>query len=89
LDGENKEKLMAVAGMFNEMHGVLSRVLPYDKVNSLAIQPPLSPEQRKELAEALQKMAALEKQARAVVADILDNWEDAKPLLIPASAEDE
>ena len=73
LSGENKTKLATAAGLFKEMHDTLYSVIPRDKQRKEEYA--LTPEFRKELADALRKMSALEKQARDIVADILNNWE--------------
>jgi hypothetical protein len=72
LSGENKAKLAAVANLYKEIHDTLSDVLPYEKWLKNEFE--LTPEFRKQTAEALQEMSSLEKQARVIVADILDNW---------------
>jgi hypothetical protein len=73
LAGENKTKLTIVANLYKEMHDTLSAVLPYEKWRKNEFE--LTPEFRRQTADALQKMSGLEKQARVVVADILANWD--------------
>jgi len=77
LSGGNKKKLKAVAALYKDMVEALSAVLDYDKLHSheydarITVEPKL----RAEIAGALRKMEALERQARVIVADLLENWE--------------
>ncbi len=73
LSGENKTKLATVADLYKDMHDALSGVVPYEKLRKKGFE--LSPEFRKDMVAALQRMVALEKQARVIVEDILDNWD--------------
>lgn len=76
LSGENRKRLTSVSAMYKEMFDVLSAVLPYDRLYRDEFESGLSAELRGDIAAALKKMLLLEKQARVIVNDILNNWND-------------
>ena len=56
------------------MFDVLSSVLPYDRLNSREYDSRFSAGLRKEIVGALREMVTLEKRARVIVQEILNDW---------------
>jgi hypothetical protein len=78
LAGENQARLLRAAALYQEMFDALSAVLPYAKQFDYEATPALTSDLSKEIAGVLEKMAVLEKQARILVKEILDHWEESK-----------
>ncbi|HBN86232.1 MAG TPA: hypothetical protein DDZ89_20605, partial [Clostridiales bacterium] len=81
LDGENKTKLTEVKKIYKSMVDNLLSVVPYNETTPVFNSTPdfttatLSVTQRrKELAEALKENKDLERKARAIIKEILNNW---------------
>jgi len=81
LDGANRERLEKAAGLYEEMTQALLRVRKYhtEEVVMFEIAQDFawSEADRALLAETLQQIREWEAQARVIVQNILDNWEDA------------
>ena len=80
LEGENKNKLAEASMVFKQMLDNLLAAIPYEKTtpvfNSDVVGHEWDTLQRSGLIEALKQNKELEKQARIIIADILENWID-------------
>ena len=79
LDGKNKAKLTETAKIYKMMLDNLLTAVPYEKTTSVFnsnSNPMWNTTQRHELVAALRGNKKLEKQARVIVADILEHWEE-------------
>lgn len=79
LHGENKAKLTETAKIFKTMLDNLLAAVPYEKTTAVfnrSSKPIWNTTQRHELVVALRENKQLEKQARVIVADILDHWDE-------------
>jgi len=81
LRGANQERLAKVAGLYDEMTQALLRVRDYETAECvmfvIAERLPWTEADRASLAETLQQIRAWETQARAIVQEILAQWEEA------------
>ena len=76
LSGDSKTRLKNVAAIYREMFDTLSAVMPYDRLYQNEFEADLSVDLRNEIVDALRKMVSLEKKARVIVHELLDNWPD-------------
>jgi len=79
LAGENREKLLKTSQLYHAMLENMLSAVPYEKTSSVFngnADPVWSAGQRRALAKALRENKALEKEARVIVADILEHWEE-------------
>ena len=79
LAGENQSRMLSIAGLYEKMNAAILDVIPYEKT-SIVFNEDASPKWenplRKSLADALSQNIEREKQIRAIVKDILNNWEE-------------
>lgn len=79
LDGKNQAKLTETARLYKTMLDNLLAAVPYEKTSSVfngSSDPVWNKKQRSELVSALRENKKLEVQARVIIAEILENWED-------------
>lgn len=76
LEGEEREKLSQTAAIYKKMLDNLLAAVPYEKtaaVFNVNSEPVWSAKQRRNLAAALKENKTLEKQARVIIAKVLDS----------------
>ncbi|MCX7615620.1 MAG: hypothetical protein N2Z65_07700, partial [Clostridiales bacterium] len=79
LGGGNKARLVETARLYKQMTENLLEAVPYKKTTAVFntdSSPVWNKERRQKLAAALKENKELEKRARVIVKNVLENWED-------------